>query len=85
MGSAIGSIIGGETVYGLYLLGGGIIVMGIGIILCPIFFNCGGVACISISGSGLRLRRRRGRSIIVLLPSELSVPARISRILPSFA
>lgn len=43
VGSAIGSIIGGETVYGLYLLGGGIIVMGIGIILCPIFFKLVGL------------------------------------------
>lgn len=43
VGNAIGTIVSGETIYGLYVLGGGIIVMGIGIILCPIFFKLVGL------------------------------------------
>ncbi len=39
IGGSIGSMIGGDVTYGLYLLGSGLITFGVGVVLCPIFFK----------------------------------------------
>lgn len=38
-GGAIGYMIGGELFYGIYRLGLGLVIFGVGVILCPIFFK----------------------------------------------
>lgn len=38
-GGAIGYMVGGELFYGIYRLGLGLVIFGVGVILCPIFFK----------------------------------------------
>ena len=39
VGSSLGIIVGGSVGYGLYLLGGGLATIGVGVILCPICYK----------------------------------------------
>lgn len=43
IGDSIGTMMGGDLYYGLYILGSGIITFGVGIVLCSIFFKLVGL------------------------------------------